>query len=107
MNDPYDDPGCPNPAARYSGDWTVRVAPDDSATLTGNWVNTACDGQIERSPFSVAGRKTGQHIVFPDMSFLGAAPPLDFEIFDVGHIWGRMEWIPQWGGEMSVTWDSG
>ena len=57
---------CPNPAVIFSGDFTMTVAPDGNATMTGLWVDSSpCGGgRTYRYPFTLQGKKTDSRVSF-------------------------------------------
>ena len=59
-------PGCPDPSS-HSGNFTIAVADDDTATLTGHIVNTSVcvGGFTTEADFTAEGQKTRTGFSFP------------------------------------------
>ena len=65
VNNP-ESPACPNPAVTYSGDFTMTIAPDGNATLTGTQKNpSTCGGGGYSASFTLQGKKTDSRVSFP------------------------------------------
>jgi hypothetical protein len=93
-----DAPKCPNPASVYTGDFSMTVAPDGNATLTGHLVTASCGTSID-TPFNRSGKKTGSRISFPPNE---AFPwPLDIEISGGTAVGSNHESVPTFDWTMT------